>query len=77
MNRFNVHLTKDQVFYLKNLDGASIAQHIRTAIDSYIQDKKNLNVSTSASNACKFCDEEGVKKYNIGQPKCFYCGRYI
>lgn len=77
MKRFNVHLTKDQLFYLENLEGISVAEHIRRSIDSYIEEKKNINVSTSASYKCKFCDEEGVKQYNIGQPKCFYCGRYI
>ena len=50
MKRFNVFLSEDQISYLKSLVG-TISEHIRHAVNEYIDRKKNLNVSSSQSKS--------------------------
>jgi len=58
MIRSNLHLTKEQKDFLHGLekiDGLPVAEHVRRAIDDYIEKKKN-NVSVSLS---KFIGKKG------------------
>jgi hypothetical protein len=49
MIRKNVHLKPEQINFIGTLSG-TFAEHIRIALDDYIQKQKNLNVSASSSN---------------------------
>lgn len=46
MERINVYLTSEQIFFLKSLNG-HLSEHLRRAIDDYM--KKMSNVSRSPS----------------------------
>lgn len=48
MKRINAFITQAQFFFLTALSG-TLSEHIRRAIDDYIQKMKNLNVSASQS----------------------------
>ncbi len=47
MIRKNYYLTKDQDLFLQSLKGLSISEHIRRAIDEYIERLNTLKVSRS------------------------------
>ena len=49
MYKISLNLNEGQIEYLKTLPGKT-SEHIRRAIDKYIEDIKRLQVSTSASN---------------------------
>jgi hypothetical protein len=55
MHRINFFIDKGQLEYLENIP-LSVSEHIRRAIDEYIQRDRNLNVSSSQS---KRGDENG------------------
>ena len=46
MKRVNLYLSEEQLQFLKEYPG-TISEHIREAIDNWITQKKNLNVSIS------------------------------
>jgi hypothetical protein len=48
MLRKQVYLHAEQLNFLESLPG-SLAEHVRIAVDDYIEKKKNLNVSSSQS----------------------------
>ena len=48
MLRKDLYLTNEQVRFLRKLEG-NVTEHIRRAIDAYIESKKLLKVSTSPS----------------------------
>jgi len=45
----HIYLSGGQVDFLEGLDGLSVSEHIRRAIDDYIQKKRERNVATSPS----------------------------
>lgn len=47
--RKNFYITPEQVEYLIGINKLTISEHIRRAIDEYIERLKNLNVSASQS----------------------------
>jgi hypothetical protein len=49
MLRTNVYLTEEQVSYLTSLKTLRVSEHIRRAIDGYIQQLKSIKVSSSSS----------------------------
>lgn len=49
MKRRNFYLSEEQIEFLKKLDDLTISEHIRRAIDQYIQELQPKNVSSSAS----------------------------
>ena len=49
MVRKNVYITPEQIEWLLLLDSVSVSEHIRRAIDEYIDRIKANNVSASAS----------------------------
>ena len=50
MKRFALYLTKEQFDFLKNFDSLSVAEHIRRAVDFYIELKRPVEVSPSLSH---------------------------
>ena len=42
-------MTEDQIDFLEGLDGLNTSEHIRRAVDEYIEKKKAEQVSVSAS----------------------------
>lgn len=48
MRRTNIYITDEQVVFLSELQG-TIAEHIRRAIDEYIQKIKSQTISASSS----------------------------
>jgi len=49
MVRRNLYLTEEQVTFLESLENITLSEHIRRAVDTYIQELKGLNVSASES----------------------------
>lgn len=49
MKRINAFITEAQFFFLTNLSG-TLSEHIRRALDDYMQKLRALNVSSSQSN---------------------------
>lgn len=50
MKRKNFYLTEEQASFLENIDDLSVSEHIRRAIDEYIEKRKPLGkVSYSPS----------------------------
>jgi len=49
MKRINLYIGEDQVSFIKNLGGLSLSEHIRRAIDAYIDELKGNKVSASQS----------------------------
>ena len=50
MERTALFLTKDQLAFLRSLSGLSIAEHVRRAIDEYIQKHKPTAVTSPSKN---------------------------
>lgn len=48
MVRKHFYLTEEQEKFLKSLPG-TMAEHLRKALDEYIEKKQNLNISASSS----------------------------
>ena len=59
MRRKDVYITDEQVIFLSEL-GGTISEHIRRAIDEYIQKIKNRDITTSMSKNI-IVDEKGGK----------------
>ena len=57
MIRKDIWLTNEQVRFLRKLEG-NTTEHIRRAIDIYIESKKMLKVSTSPSTYGKSSNKE-------------------
>lgn len=53
MLRKNFYVTKDQLEFLKKHDLLTVSEHIRRAIDNYIDKLKNQNATTSPSKGMK------------------------
>ena len=49
MVKKHLYLDEEQVLYLELLDSLSLSEHVRRAIDDYIDRIKATNVSASAS----------------------------
>ncbi len=49
MLRRNIYVSQEQTDFLKTLTNINVSEHIRRAIDEYIQKLKTTNVSASAS----------------------------
>jgi len=50
MKRKDVYITDEQVVFLTELDG-TVSEHIRRAIEEYIQRLKNIKMTASASTS--------------------------
>jgi len=50
MHRVNFYLTDEQVNFLRGLKDIKVSEHIRRAIDQYIERLKNLESGKSPSN---------------------------
>ena len=49
MTRVNLYLKKTQIKFLKNFNGLSVSEHVRRALDQYIDKLKSDKVSASRS----------------------------
>lgn len=48
MKRVDIYIKEDQFYYIGNLSG-TLSEHVRRALDDYIQTLKAKETSTSAS----------------------------
>jgi len=49
MDRINIYITTNQLVYLKCLEDKTVSEHIRKAIDDYIEKIEKQKVSNSPS----------------------------
>ena len=63
MHRVNFYLTEEQLKILKTLDNLSISEHIRRALDEYLQKLNIQNTSVSLSERISKITDEMVDRH--------------